>query len=67
MLKENSSSKFPGGPVVRTQARSTTVVRDQFLFWELRCHKPHNVAKKKKKTKKNKQTQVLTKELRSTL
>ena len=63
MLKENSSSKFPGGPVVRTQARSTTVVRDQFLFWELRCHKPHNVAKKKK----NKQTQVLTKELRSTL
>ena len=66
MLKENSSSKFPGGPVVRTQARSTTVVRDQFLFRELRCHKPHNVAKKKK-TKKNKQTQVLTKELRSTL
>ena len=64
MLKENSSSKLPGGPVVRTQARSTTVVRDQSLFRELRCHKPHNVAKKQQT---NEQTQVLIKELRSTL
>ena len=44
---KNKVKKFPGGPVLRTLL-SLLSTQIQSLVGELKSHKPHNVAKKKK-------------------
>ena len=57
--KDNSFGDFPSGPVVKT-ALPKQGVRGQYLFGELRSHKPFCVYTKNKKETRQKAAHIFT-------